>query len=120
MDLIGQRYATSKCHTLADLDHSLQHLGYRGEALASTIDCSGTVEILSRHHQSQQSYSKLFHHGKPIPVTLSSEQRPSVGSTITVHDFFYNLPVRRKAMSEVLEMESIRHTLLCIGMQISV
>ena len=116
LNLIGQRYATSKCHTIADLDHSLQHLGYRGEALASTINCSGTVEIQSRYRLSQETYSKIFLHGTAMPVTLCPAQRPSVGTTITVHDFFYNLPVRRRLIKEDLELENIRLTLLCVAL----
>ena len=116
MELIGQRYATSKCHTLTDLDHHLQHLGYRGEALASIINCTGTVEICSRHCLSQQTYSKIFYHGKPTSITPSSNPRPSVGTTVTIHDFFYNLPVRRKAISEVLEMENLRHIIQCLAL----
>lgn len=116
LNLIGQRYATSKCHTIADLDHSLQHLGYRGEALASTINCSGTVEILSRHRLSQETYSKIFLHGTPMPVTPSSSQRPSIGTTIAVHDFFYNLPVRRRLITADLELENIRQTILSVAL----
>ena len=116
LNLIGQRYATSKCHTIADLDHSLQHLGYRGEALASTINCSGTVEIQSRYRLSQETYSKIFLHGTAMPVTLCPAQRPSVGTTITVHDFFYNLPVRRRLIKVDLELENIRQTLLCVAL----
>ena len=115
-DLIGQRYVTSKCHTLADLENNLWHLGYRGEALASIIDTTGTVEFTSRHHLSQWTYSKLFYHGRPTSITLSSISRPSVGSTISLHDLFYNLPVRRKAISAVLEMENIRLTLQCLSL----
>lgn len=115
-DLIGQRYVTSKCHTLVDLETNLLHLGYRGEALASIIDITGTVEITSRHHLSQRTYSKLFYHGRPTSITLSSSPRPSIGSTITLHDFFYNLPVRRKAITAILEMENIRQTIQCFSL----
>ena len=116
LNLIGQRHATSKCHTLSDLEDGPHYLGYRGEALASTVEVSGTVEISSRHHLSRQTYSKIFFHGRPRNVTLSSNQRPSVGTTVTVHDFFYNLPVRRKALSAVLEMENVRQALQGIAL----
>ena len=115
-DLVGQRYVTSKCHTLTDLENNLQHLGYRGEALASIVDTTGTVEITSRHHLSQQTYSKLFYHGRPTPITISSSLRPSVGTTITLHDFFYNLPVRRRSIPTGLEMENLRQTIQCLSL----
>ncbi len=72
---------------------------------------SGTVEVSSRHRHSHQTYSKMFYHGRPAPVAKSSSHRASVGTTVTLHDVFYNVPVRRKGLSEVLEIESIRQTL---------
>ena len=51
-----------------------------------------------------------------MSVSLSSSQRPSVGTTITVHDFFYNLPVRRKAISANIELERIRQALQAIAL----
>ena len=86
--LVSAIHQQIKCHTLADLEHNLQHLGYCGEALASIINCTGTVEICSRHCISQQTYSKLFLHGRPMSLTSSSNPRPSVGTTLTMHDFF--------------------------------
>ena len=72
---------------------------------------SGTVEVSSRHRHSHQTYSKMFYHGRPASVAKSSSHRASVGTTVTLHDVFYNVPVRRKGLSEALEIESIRQTL---------
>lgn len=108
LGLMGDRYVTSKCHTLHDLDHNLQHLGYRGEAIASITELSRTVEISSRHHLSQSTYNKVFLNGKIAEIKLCSTQRLSVGTTVTLSDFFYNMPVRRKNMVEVFELEQVK------------
>lgn len=110
--LLGERYATSKAHCLSDLEH-LRHYGYRGEALASTTEVSGTVEVSSRHRASQQTYTKMFHNGKSVSVTVSQTPRPSKGTTVTAHDFFYNLPVRRGVISEALELERVQRAIQC-------
>ena len=107
MDMIGERYATSKCHDMKDLDN-LSFFGYRGEALASISHISGILEIVSKAKGSDVTYSKLFRNGKPLEVFESSKQRPSPGTTITVHSVFQNLPVRRKMLSPSLDYERIR------------
>ena len=106
--VVGERYMTSKCHTVDDIN---SHFGYRGEAIASIVDVSGTVEICSRHRLSQNTYSKIFHNGKAMPVTASKSHRPSVGTTASVHDFFYNLPVRKRGISAALELEQVKRVM---------
>ena len=115
LKLVGERYATSKCHALEDLNH-LEFFGFRGEALASIIDVSGTVELCSRHALSRDTYCKVFHNGKALGVSLSRNHRSSLGTTVTVHDFFYNLPVRRKGISDILELEKVRKAVECIAL----
>ena len=107
---------TSKCHTIDDINSKLNFFGYRGEAIASTVDVSGTVEISSRHRLSQLTYSKIFHNGKAMPVTQSKSHRPSVGTTASVHDFFYNMPVRRRGMSGILELEQVKRSVESIAL----
>ena len=108
------RYATSKCHTVKDLEN-LRFFGYRGEALASIVDVSGIVEIQSRPRVSSDTYTKTFKHGEALKVGHSKSHRPCAGMTITIHDIFYNLPVRRKSMNEALELERICHRLESIA-----
>ena len=49
-------------------------------------------------------------------MTLSSTCRPSIGTTVTLHDFFYNVPVRRRTISEALEIENIRQMLQALAL----
>ncbi len=114
--LVGERYMTSKCHTVDDINTHLKYFGYRGEAIASIVVNSGTVELCSRHRLSQNTYSKIFHNGKAMPVTASKSHRPSVGTTASVHDFFYNLPVRKKGISAALELEKVKRIVESIAL----
>ena len=109
--LVGKRYMTSKCHTADDINSHLNYFGYRGEAIASIVDVSGTVEICSRHRLSQNTYSRIFHNGKAMPATASKSHRPSVGTTTSVHNFFYNLPVRKRGISAALELEQVKRVM---------
>ncbi|XP_076360566.1 uncharacterized protein LOC143252400 isoform X2 [Tachypleus tridentatus] len=114
LELIGERYTTSKCHTIEDLNKS-KFYGYRGEALSSLQNLSGFVEITSCS-KNNQTYSKLFNHGHPTKVFKSCQQRPSIGTTVSVSDFMYNQPVRRKCILEALEFDSCRQTLAAIAL----
>ena len=40
----------------------------------------------------------------------------NIGTTVTIHDIFYNLPVRRKIISDVTEIEKARKTLSTIAL----
>ncbi|CAI9719393.1 DNA mismatch repair protein Mlh3-like [Octopus vulgaris] len=108
LDKVGQRYSTSKCQGIEDLD-SLNYFGYRGEALASLCNISSLLEINTRTQLSAQTYSKIFQHGKPLPTIESKNPRPSPGTTLTLHNLFYNLPVRQKSIRLSLELENICH-----------
>ncbi|XP_069118087.1 uncharacterized protein [Argopecten irradians] len=110
LELVGQRYHTSKCHSVEDLSQ-LRHYGFRGEAIASLRDASSLLEITSRIKQITPTYCKMFNKGSAMKVVLSSVPRPSAGTTVTVHDLFYNMPVRRKAMNAVLEFERVKKRL---------
>ncbi|XP_070181587.1 uncharacterized protein [Littorina saxatilis] len=105
---VGERYSTSKCHTVEDLDN-LRYFGYRGEALASLCSASTFVEIITKPALSAATYSKCFHKGKPLTVTEPNTPRPGRGTTVTAHNLFYNLPVRKKLVKEGLELEKIRY-----------
>lgn len=108
---LGKRHATSKCHTLVDLNSNLSHYGFRGEALASVIEVAAIVDITSRPHGSTQTFSKLFTYGKEKSVGIAKTVRPSMGTTVTIQDFMYNMPVRRKLIKEAIDIESIRKCL---------
>ncbi|XP_071079978.1 DNA mismatch repair protein Mlh3-like [Haliotis cracherodii] len=108
LEKVGERYSTSKCHELEDLNN-LQYFGYRGEAIASIRDTAAVLEINSRTSRFHQTYCKMFQKGVAQAVSESVIPRPSIGTTVTAHDLFYSLPVRKKNMNEALELERIRY-----------
>lgn len=115
LNIVGQRYATSKCHTLDDLSKR-EFFGFHGEALASIISMSSHVEISSKHKVCAQTHSKVFCKGKSMRVERSIQKRRGSGTTVTVQGFMYNTPVRREAISSVLEIERIKKLIRYIAL----
>ncbi|HRU50479.1 MAG TPA: DNA mismatch repair endonuclease MutL [Candidatus Absconditabacterales bacterium] len=92
MDLLLERYATSKLKTDDDL-LSLSSYGFRGEALASIAEVS-KITVLSKTAYSEigtkltkRGTEKIVNH-QPVPFKN--------GTVITVEDLFYNVPARLK------------------------
>ncbi|XP_066958145.1 LOW QUALITY PROTEIN: uncharacterized protein [Macrobrachium rosenbergii] len=108
LKVLGNRHSTSKCHTLEDLTNNLSHYGFRGEALASIVDMAAIVDVTTRSRSSTDTYTKLFMYGNEKSISLAESQRPSTGTTITIQDFMYNMPVRRKLIKEAIDIENIR------------
>lgn len=106
LSLVGQRYATSKCHTLENLQHS-QYFGFRGEALASIVQMAHTVEITSRHRLSQQTWKKIFQCGYSVGV-VSASPLNKAGTSVNVCGLFYNMPVRQRHISPSLVVKRLK------------
>ncbi|MEW6041600.1 MAG: DNA mismatch repair endonuclease MutL, partial [Elusimicrobiota bacterium] len=106
------RHATSKISHESEL-FSIKTLGFRGEALASIAAVSRmTIETMRNDSES----------GIKIDVVCGQikEEKPIAknhGTTITVTDLFYNLPVRKKFLkSESSELSKIIDTISQLGM----
>ena len=85
------RHATSKIHTLDDLE-AVATLGFRGEALASIASVSRlTLTSNADTEKAWQAQSE----GREMQTTLQPAAHPK-GSTIEVRDLFFNTPARRK------------------------
>ncbi|XP_041668976.1 DNA mismatch repair protein Mlh3 isoform X2 [Cheilinus undulatus] len=115
MENLGNRYCTSKCSTIEDLEN-LKWYGFRGEALASVVSLATLVEISSRIRSSVKTHVKIFKDGKGMKVFEAETARPSAGTTVIVCSFFHNMPVRRKRMDAILEGERIRHRVEAISL----
>ncbi|XP_071078170.1 DNA mismatch repair protein Mlh3 isoform X3 [Desmodus rotundus] len=107
VDTVGTRYFTSKCNSLQDLENP-KFYGFRGEALASIADMASAVEISSKKSRTMKTFVKLFQNGKALKACEADLSRPSAGTTVTVYNLFYQLPVRRKCMDPRLEFEKVR------------
>lgn len=115
MERVGVRYCTSKCSSVEDLDN-LCFYGFRGEAIASMAAMATMVEITSRTKTSAKTFVKRFHAGKASEVFEAQDTRPSAGTTVLVCNFFHNMPVRRKRMDSVLEVERVRQRVEAVSL----
>ena len=115
MKSIGQRYFTSKCHKLSDLANAASY-GFRGEALASLCKISQKMEVVSRHKATSRTFCKLYKKSRDMGTYESTELRPRHGTTVKACGLFYNLPVRQKLISEKMDLEQIRRSVLAIAL----
>ncbi|XP_065491499.1 DNA mismatch repair protein Mlh3 [Caloenas nicobarica] len=115
LNAMGKRYFTSKCSSVGDLEN-LTFYGFRGEAVASIANMATVVEVSSKTSRTAKTFVKLFHNGQALEVCEAELSRPSGGTTVTVCNLFYQLPVRRKRMDPVLELERVRHKVEAISL----
>ncbi|MBY7733112.1 DNA mismatch repair endonuclease MutL [Vibrio splendidus] len=86
------RHATSKIHTLDDLE-AIVSLGFRGEALAS-ISSVARLTMTSRPATQDQAWAARSE-GRDMQVKLQPAAHP-IGTSVEVLDLFFNTPARRK------------------------
>ncbi|KAK7252629.1 hypothetical protein RIF29_36714 [Crotalaria pallida] len=96
LQLVGERYATSKFLNLDDLKATSGNFGFRGEALASISEVS-VLEIVTRTCGRPNGYKKVLKGCKCLYLGIDDD-RKEVGTTVVVRDLFYNQPVRRNYM----------------------
>ncbi|XP_069885891.1 DNA mismatch repair protein Mlh3 isoform X2 [Dipodomys merriami] len=115
VDKVGNRYFTSKCSSIQDLENP-RFYGFRGEALASIANMASAMEISSKKNRTMKTFVKLFQNGKALKVCEADLTRPSTGTTVTVYNLFYQLPVRRKCMDPRLEFETVRQRIEALSL----
>jgi DNA mismatch repair protein MutL len=96
-------HATSKISVLQDLQ-SLASLGFRGEALASIASVS-KFRIRSKQKNADKAYE--ISHEEKVPSPIAHDE----GTTVSVEELFYNVPVRRRFLrsdrTEFLHIETL-------------
>ncbi|MFC2114675.1 DNA mismatch repair endonuclease MutL, partial [Bacteroidota bacterium] len=88
-----ERHATSKIHKATDL-FNIHTLGFRGEAVAS-IASVATVELKTKRKEDELGTLVLMEGGEL--KTHEAVACPE-GTTITVKNLFFNIPVRKNFM----------------------
>ncbi len=86
------RHATSKIHTLDDLENILS-LGFRGEALAS-ISAVSRLTLTSRPEAQSEAW-QVHTEGPNMDAIIEPAAHP-IGTSIEVANLFFNTPARRK------------------------
>ena len=102
------RHATSKIASLDDLE-AVGTMGFRGEALPSIASVS-RLDLVSRTAQEghgwRVSADGSDHIDAPQPAAHAT------GTTVEIHDLFYNVPARRKFLrTEKTEFGHVEHML---------
>ncbi|KPJ53052.1 hypothetical protein AMJ39_06160 [candidate division TA06 bacterium DG_24] len=115
LELAVRRHATSKIRAIDDLLRS-EALGFRGEALPS-IGAVSRLRITTRADEEEAGWSEVVVGGRTEDVTGAGR---AVGTTVEVHDLFFNTPARlkfqrsprteaRRIVEEVTRQALIRH-----------
>lgn len=98
-----ERHATSKIHTMDDLN-TIRTFGFRGEALAS-IAAVAEVDLRTRAKEDETGV-QLVINGSEVKI-----QQPVAcdkGTSIAVRNLFFNVPARRKFLkSDAIELKHI-------------
>ncbi|XP_068948341.1 DNA mismatch repair protein Mlh3 isoform X2 [Petaurus breviceps papuanus] len=115
IERVGKQYFTSKCKSVEDLEN-LKFYGFRGEAISSIVNMASAVEISSKTNRTVETFVKLFQNGKALEACEAELTRPSSGTTVTVCNLFYQLPVRRKCMDPRLEFEKVRQRIEALSL----
>ncbi len=91
LELVFQRYATSKLASLDDLE-SISSLGFRGEALPSIAAVAQVDMVTCAVGESAGNYLSI----KEGVVVNQGSQGRSQGTTVTVRNLFRGIPARLK------------------------
>lgn len=116
LTLLGERHATSKLHTLAELNAGIRTLGFRGEALSSLSDVA-LLEVTTRAHGNPNCYRKIIKGCKCLSLGLSGSKQGH-GTTVIARDIFYSQPVRRRLFrsSQRKVLQSVRERIIRIAL----
>ncbi len=107
------RHATSKIHTLDDLERVMS-LGFRGEALPS-ISSVSRLDIRTRRADEASGW-RIQGDGRELAVEPEPVAHP-VGTTVEVRDLFFNTPARRKFLrAEKTEFGHLEEVVKRIGL----
>lgn len=112
---MNHRYYTSKVRGLSDLS-TLQSYGYRGEALASIIDNSGSVEIMSKA-VNRNAYTRKFKDGRDlIGLRGAQTKMKTSGFVVYIENLLARTPVRQRRIEKTIEFDELKTCIEVIGL----
>ena len=101
LPIVCERFTTSKLTNFEDLS-KISTYGFRGEALSS-LSHVAYITITTRTADTQCAYKAQYRDGKLFARTGDNHTpRPcagNIGTIISVEELFYNMPLRRKALT---------------------
>jgi DNA mismatch repair protein MutL len=103
LQLALSRHATSKITSLEDLEQ-VSSMGFRGEALPSIASVS-RLQLTSRFQEADTGWALHSDGSDSTSAPMPAAHPP--GTTVDVHDLFYNTPARRKFLRA--ESTEFRH-----------
>ena len=107
ISLALSRHATSKVDDFDSIE-GIRTLGFRGEALPSIVSVSRAV-LSTRTIEDAHGWCVRCEGGGPLSGPEPIQH--AVGTTVEVHDLFYNVPARRKflrtAATEISKIDKI-------------
>eukprot|EP00891_Asterochloris_glomerata_P004346 jgi/Astpho2/4346/fgenesh1_pg.00065_%23_28_t len=118
LSLLGVRHASSKLHSLQQLQQGSATLGFRGEALASIAE-RARLEITSKACGAFETHCKILQGGTVLKQGLALQPRMHTGTCVTVKDWLFNQPVLRRQVAKQRpqqELENSRQRLLCVAL----
>lgn len=107
IELAFTKHATSKLQKFDDI-YSIFSFGFRGEALAS-ISAISKININTRTKDKEYGIHCCIENNK---IIKKNKIGMNVGTTISVNDLFYNVPIRRKFLKSDVYESSIITTLM--------
>ncbi|KAL4790469.1 hypothetical protein BDV19DRAFT_382306 [Aspergillus venezuelensis] len=105
--LVCKRTFTSKIHTVNDLRNvGGKSLGFRGEALASAAEISGTLTVSTRTESEPVGSSLKY--GRDGELISTERVAHPIGTTIRVSNMFRQIPVRRQTAVKNSKKTAVR------------
>ncbi|KAK6638946.1 hypothetical protein RUM43_007216 [Polyplax serrata] len=108
LESVGIKYMTNKYNSFINSDRFTTY-GYKGQTLACLLDVCESLKIETKTKHSEIVFVKMFQAGAMCNITEDSRQwTGQEGTTITIENFMHSMPVRRKRINEIFDLEEMK------------
>ena len=91
-----------------------KYYGFRGEAICSLQDVC-LLDIVTRPKGSPLTFTKTMKQGQALNLGTSVTPR-ACGTSITCHNIFFSMPVRRRNLTSTSSLSAVRHRMEAIAL----